>query len=154
MYVPTYKKTRGGYRMQLNQAEIIQILRKRAGMNQGQFGAKAFKTSFQTGRTKIKNIELGKQTPNREDLEDMARALALPLSALLPQAPQHDDTAQDSNTVELNASLLSRFPGLDAYLDLLNKAAILNDTELIDHIAAKLCELLANRPSFSMVAPH
>ncbi len=140
--------------MQLNQAEMIQILRKRAGLNQGQFGAKAFNTTMQSGRTKIKNIELGKQIPNQDDLENMARALALPVSALLPKAMQTDGEAPDRGSIEINASVLSRFPGLDVYLDLLNKAATLDDTELIDHIAAKICELLANRPSLSMAAPR
>jgi transcriptional regulator with XRE-family HTH domain len=140
--------------MQLNQAEIIQLLRKRAGMNQGQFGAKAFDTTVQSGRTKIKNIELGKQIPSRDDLEKMARALALPVSALLTRETQADGEAPAWGTIEINASVLSRFPGLDAYLDLLNKAAKLNDAELIDHIATKICELLANRPSLSMAAPQ
>ena len=141
--------------MQLKQAEIIQILRKRAGMNQGQFGAKAFNTSVQTGRTKIKNIELGNQIPGREDLENMARALDLPLSALLPdeKGPASDD-GRDKPSFGLNVSVLGRFPGLDVYLDLLNKAAGLDDGELIDHIAAKICELLATRPSLAAVAPH
>jgi hypothetical protein len=44
-------------------------------MNQGSFGAKAFNTSFDSGRTKVKNIELGKQKPTRQDLENMARVL-------------------------------------------------------------------------------
>jgi len=54
--------------MELTLSEKIQLLRKRLGLNQGQFGAKAFNTSVETGRTKVKNIELGKQKPTPEDL--------------------------------------------------------------------------------------
>ena len=61
--------------MNLTLPEKIQLLRKRMGLNQGQFGAKAFNMSVETGRTKIKNIELGKQKPTSEDLVQMAEAL-------------------------------------------------------------------------------
>ena len=43
--------------MELKQPEIIQILRRRCNLNQGALGAAAFDTSFESGRTKIKNIE-------------------------------------------------------------------------------------------------
>ena len=41
--------------IELTQGEMIQILRKRAGRNQGQLGAEAFNTTPDSGRTKIKN---------------------------------------------------------------------------------------------------
>ena len=44
--------------MQLTFAEKLQIMRKRTGLNQGAFGAKAFDLPVDSGRTKIKNIEL------------------------------------------------------------------------------------------------
>jgi transcriptional regulator with XRE-family HTH domain len=138
--------------MKLNQAEIIQILRKRSGMNQGQFGAKVFNTSFQTGRTKIKNIELGKQAPTVEDLESMAHVLNLPVSQLT--AGELSGFLSDSRepTHEASHPVLACYPGLDVYLDLLNKAAALDDVELIDHIAAKISELLSHRKSLTQAA--
>ena len=138
--------------MILKQPEIIQILRKRAGMNQGQFGAKAFGTSTQKGRTKIKNIELGKQIPSRQDLEQMAGVLGLPVSALRER--QDGGVPKFEAVPSPNPSLLRRFPALDVYLDLLNKAAALDDAELIDHIAAKICDLLGGRSSLSVAAPY
>ena len=42
--------------MRLTQPEIIQILRKRAGLNQAELGSRAFDTTIDSGRTKIKNL--------------------------------------------------------------------------------------------------
>ena len=47
-------------------------------MNQGTLGATAFDTSFESGRTKIKNIELGRQKATQRDIENLVRALNLP----------------------------------------------------------------------------
>ena len=69
--------------MNLSQAEIIQVLRRRTNLNQGDFGARAFKTSYESGRTKIKNIELGKQVPTAEDLRKMARVLDVGVTELM-----------------------------------------------------------------------
>ncbi len=71
--------------MELTTPEIIQLLRRRAQMNQGDFGAKAFGTSYESGRTKIKNIELGKQVPTEMDLKKMARVLGVKPVELRPQ---------------------------------------------------------------------
>jgi transcriptional regulator with XRE-family HTH domain len=68
--------------MELTLPEKIQLLRKRMGLNQGQFGAKAFNTSVETGRTKIKNIELGKQKPTADDLAQMSKVLEVSPSTL------------------------------------------------------------------------
>ena len=70
--------------MELMQPEIIQILRRRCNMNQGALGAAAFDTSLESGRTKIKNIELGRQIPTPSDLEKMAGVLGVPVAALDP----------------------------------------------------------------------
>ena len=138
--------------MKLSQAETIQIMRKRTGMNQGELGARAFGTSFQAGRTKIKNIELGKQLPTSEDLENMAKALQIPLSVLLADAAEPSPDPRCVTGIELEPSLLALFPGLDIYVDLLNKAARLRDMELIEHITAKICDLLGNHSTVGSVA--
>ena len=137
--------------MHLSQPEIIQILRKRSGMNQGQFGAKAFNMPVQTGRTKIKNIELGKQAPSPDDLEKMARVLGVPASALEIDEGNHPTDTETLSQTGIEPSVLDYFPGFDAYLDLLNKAARLGDDELIAHIAVKICELLENRSTLSAI---
>ena len=75
--------------MRLTQTEIIQILRKRAGLNQAELGARAFNTTFDSGRTKIKNIELGKQRVNKEDLKRIAECLDVPQEQLQPTSEKH-----------------------------------------------------------------
>ena len=137
--------------MHLTQPEIIQILRKRSGMNQGEFGAKAFNMPVQTGRTKIKNIELGKQQPTPDDLDNMARVLDVPVSILMSDEEDRRLENGIGLTEGIQPSVLNYFPGLDAYLDLLNKASQLGDGELIAHIAAKICELLENRSALSAI---
>lgn len=137
--------------MHLTQPEIIQILRKRSGMNQGEFGAKAFNMPVQTGRTKIKNIELGKQLPTPDDLDNMARVLDVPVSILMSDGQDGRSENEIGLAEGIQSSVLNYFPGLDAYLDLLNKAAQLGDGELIAHIASKICELLENRSTLSAI---
>jgi transcriptional regulator with XRE-family HTH domain len=132
--------------MKLTQHEIIQILRKRTGLNQGQFGATAFATSFESGRTKVKNIELGKQTPTRADLEKMAAVLQVPVSELLPDTQA--DTAgtgagdQRADGLYVHKAVLDRFPSITTYLEMLNKAAQIDDDELIEYISSKIAGLL------------
>lgn len=128
--------------MTLTQAEIIQILRRRSGMNQGDFGAKAFDTSFESGRTKVKNIELGKQVPTEADLNKMAAVLGLPVTRLKPDAFR-DKAGAFAGGAVIDAAVLKRFPGLGAYLDMLNKAAKLEDAELIEYIAGKIASVFA-----------
>lgn len=129
--------------MKLSQAEVIQMLRRRAGLNQGDFGARAFDTSFESGRTKIKNIELGKQIPTDADLINMARVLKTPVSNLKPDAFRAAAPAAPDGAVVVEAPVLKRFPGLAAYLDMLNKAARLEDLELMDYIAGKIASVFA-----------
>ncbi len=132
--------------MKLSLPEIIQIYRRRAGMNQGTLGATAFDTSFESGRTKIKNIELGRQKPTQRDVENLARALKLPAAALLPHATDMpwDPGRAFQPGIAVGEKTIERFPGLDAYLEMLNKAVLLRDEELIDYIAEKLARLFAN----------
>lgn len=132
--------------MNLTQAEIIQMLRRRINMNQGDFGALAFSTSFESGRTKVKNIELGKQTPTDEDLEKMARVFGVKKSDLLPTELKAagSDTENDDGAVTIGADVLDTFPGLEAYLDMLSKAVRIGDAELIGHIAHKTAAIFSN----------
>jgi len=123
--------------MKLTQSEIIQLLRRRSGMNQGDFGAKAFDTSFESGRTKIKNIELGKQTPTETDLINMAAVLKIPVSDMKPGAFQAQAQIP-AGALLIEPSVIKRFPGLATYLDMLNKAVKLADEELIAYIGGKI----------------
>ncbi len=123
--------------MELTTPEIIQLLRRRAQMNQGDFGAKAFGTSYESGRTKIKNIELGKQVSTEMDLKKMARVLGLKPVELRPQknlTPPEKGMLVPQKTLDL-------FSGLEAYLDMLNKAVLLGDNDLIEYISDKISEL-------------
>ena len=133
--------------MDLTQPEIIQILRRRVDMNQGTFGAKAFNTSFESGRTKIKNIELGKQTPTEGDLAKMARVLGVSLEVLRPEGKtsKADSIRQEkvSEGILINKKTLTLVPGLGAYMDMLNKAVMLEDIELIQHLAEKLSDIFS-----------
>jgi hypothetical protein len=131
--------------MELSLPEKIQICRRRAGLNQGTLGAAAFDTSFESGRTKVKNLELGRQKPTTRDIENLARVLKLPVSALTTDdsGPRQDTEAQTPPGIAVGAQTIARFPGLDAYLEMLNKAVLLDDEELIDYIAEKLARLFA-----------
>ena len=126
--------------MELTQPEIIQLLRKRAQMNQGEFGAKAFGISFESGRTKIKNIELGKQAPTDKDLEDISRVLGVSPSDLSPDQRMENQR----NGLFIPRKTLDRFEGLEVYLDMLNKAVLLDDSVLIRHIAGKIADALVS----------
>ena len=130
--------------VELTQGEIIQILRKRAGINQGQLGAEAFNTTPDSGRTKIKNIELDKQKPTLDDLKAIADSLHLPLSEILFYQDERPGSAgaQKSEGFYIHPRILSQFPGLEECLSILNKALILKDQELIAYVAKKTAGLL------------
>jgi transcriptional regulator with XRE-family HTH domain len=130
--------------MELTLPEKIQLMRKRMGLNQGQFGAKAFNTSMETGRTKIKNIELGKQKPTYDDLAQMARVLNVPPSMLRQQFTGKSIKPSPSNNsgVYVDQMVLDRFTQLGPYLEMLNRAVSIKDEELIAHIAEKLSGVL------------
>ena len=134
--------------MEIKQPEIIQILRKRANMNQGTFGAEAFDTSFESGRTKVKNIELGKQIPTAKDLKSMARVLGVPVEELIPRSdPGHSGGNPPEDRIFVHKRVLDFFPGIGPYLDMLNKAAALNDSELVGYLADKIAELFRAQPA-------
>ena len=133
--------------MNLSQAEIIQVLRRRSNLNQGDFGAQAFNTSYESGRTKVKNLELGKQIPTTEDINKMAQVLGVEPAELLPvktidisRRPQ-----MDNDGMAISPELLACFPGLAAYLEMLDKAVRIGDAELISHIAEKAAAILTNQ---------
>ena len=132
--------------MELTIPEKIQLLRKRMGMNQGQFGAKAFNTSEDAGRTKIKNIELGKQKPTPDDLIQMSRVLNVPASTF-DQASGDSTMSQTpvGQGIAVDEAVLDRFPQLGPYLEMLNRAVNIKDEELIEHIAGKLSDVFAVR---------
>jgi len=134
--------------VELTQGEIIQILRKRAGINQGQLGADAFNTTPDSGRTKIKNIELDKQKPTLDDLKAIADSLHLPLSDILFYQGDSPGSAaaQKSEGFFVHQRILSQFPGLEECLSILNKALILKDQELISYVAKKTAGLLLQEP--------
>ena len=129
--------------MELTQPEIIQILRRRSNLNQGALGSAAFDTSFASGRTKIKNIELGRQIPTPDDLEKMARVLGVTSSDLESSGASPLPATLADGGVFLQRPVLDLLPGAEAYLEMLNKAVRLDDRELIAHIADKLAGLFA-----------
>jgi transcriptional regulator with XRE-family HTH domain len=135
------------YAVDLTQPEIIQILRRRVDMNQGTFGAKAFNTSFESGRTKIKNIELGKQAPTEDDMVKMARVLGVSVEVLKPEEKASNSArrryARVSEGILISKKTLGLVPGLGAYMDMLNKAVMLEDKELIQHLAEKLSDIFS-----------
>ena len=134
--------------MELKQPEIIQILRKRASLNQGTFGAKAFDTSFESGRTKVKNIELGKQKPTPQDLANMARVLGVPVTELSPNIGRdRTDHHKPEDGLLIRQQVLDLFPGVGTYLDMLNKAVALKDRELIRHLSEKISEMFRLQPA-------
>ena len=129
--------------MEMTQPEIIQVLRRRTGLNQGTFGAQSFSTSFESGRTKVKKIELGKQIPTYEDLKKMAGVLGVSVGTLMPETEA--DTIISAPAVDgvvLSRECLDLFPGLETYAEMFNNAAKLGDEELIDYISEKIAALL------------
>lgn len=138
--------------MELTLPEKIQLLRKRLGMNQGQFGAKVFNMSVETGRTKIKNIELGKQRPTSDDLLQMARVLDVPESALQQISVAGTDRLSPSrHGLCVDQAVLERFRQLGDYLEMLNRAVSINDEELIVHIADKLSGVFTFSSQFKAI---
>ena len=116
-------------------------------MNQGDFGARAFGISRDSARTKIKNIELGRQTPNEEDLKKMALVLGIGIEYLQPiTGLNHSLPSETGEGYLLSSEALILFPGLADYIEMLNKAAQLNDHELIVYLAGRLSALFNMTP--------
>ena len=129
--------------MEMTQPEIIQVLRRRTGLNQGTFGAQSFSTSFESGRTKVKKIELGKQIPTYEDLKKMAAVLGVSVGTLMPETDAEAiKSAPAVDGVVLSQECLALFPSLESYVEMFNNAAKLGDEELITYISEKIAALL------------
>ena len=129
--------------MKITQSEVIQILRRRANMTQGELGVKAFNTSYESGRAKVRNIELGKQIPTARDMTLLARQFGIPPKDLIldEQGSVEWDTVVPDGAI-VDRDVLDLFPGLEDYIQMLNKAAILKDQELAYHIAERVSALL------------
>ena len=133
--------------MQLTQTEIIQILRKRAGLNQAELGSRAFNTTFDSGRTKIKNIELGKQRVTEKDLADIAEGLNVPVEQLQPSSGSNNSASEEwKDGMIISRKVIDMFPELREYLEMLEKAAIINDLELIDYLSQKIADIWQHGP--------
>ncbi|MBW2515178.1 MAG: helix-turn-helix transcriptional regulator [Deltaproteobacteria bacterium] len=133
--------------MQLTQSEMIQILRKRAGLNQAELGARAFKTTLDSGRTKIKNIELGKQRVSDDDLRRIAQCLEVPVQQLRPPpGGKTIDAAPFKEGILLSQKVVDLFPELQEYLEMLEKAAVIDDYDLIEYLSKKIAGIWQNGP--------
>ena len=137
--------------MQLTQSEIIQILRKRAGLNQAELGSRAFSTTVESGRTKIKNIELGKQNVSPEDLKCIARSLDVSLEQLQPLPRKKNlDSASVQDGILISQKTADMFPDLREYLDMLEKASMIDDSDLIAYLSDKIAAIWQNGPKTAM----
>ncbi len=129
--------------MQLTQPELIQILRKRAGMNQAELGSRAFETTFDSGRTKIKNLELGIQRPTDDDLKRIAECLQVPFELFQTNSdPDGNSSKQRQDGVLISQKIIDMFPDLGDYLAMLDKAARMDDTDLIDYLTERIARIL------------
>ena len=133
--------------MQLTQPEIIQILRKRANLNQAELGSRAFNTTMDSGRTKIKNIELGRQRPTEDDLRRIGECLDVPAEQLLVETDGRKNlSGSRQNGAVISQKIIDMYPGLGNYLDMLDKAAGIDDTDLIEYLTGKIGEILQSGP--------
>ena len=134
--------------MRLTQPEIIQILRKRAGLNQAELGSRAFNTTFDSGRTKIKNIELGIQKPTDEDLGRMAECLDVPVEQLqLQPEGEYPSSGGAKNGIIISQKIIDLFPDLSEYLIMLEKAARIDDVDLIEYLSERISAILKEGPA-------
>lgn len=137
--------------MRLTQSEIIQILRKRAGFNQAELGSRAFKTTLDSGRTKIKNIELGKQRISDDDLKRIAEGLDVPVEKLqAPPENQKPTATQLKNETQISQKVVDMFPDLREYLEMLENASRIDDIELITYLSKKIADILQDGPKLRM----
>jgi len=139
--------------MKLTQIEMIQILRKRAGLNQAELGSRAFNTTVNAGRTKIKNIELGKQQATQDDLVRIAEGLNVPVEEFL----KHHNGNSSAIKTKIQGILISQkvgkiFPGLGEYLEMLEKAAVINDLELMEYLSNKIADIWRDGPAQGIVS--
>ena len=133
--------------MRLTQPEMIQILRKRAGLNQAELGSRAFDTNFDSGRTKIKNIELGIQKPTDDDLVRMAECLDVPVEQLQLTSGNESSTGIGRAGVRISQKVLDLFPDLGEYLVMMEKASKIDDSDLIEYLSGRIAVILKEGPS-------
>lgn len=134
--------------MRLTQPEIIQILRKRAGLNQAELGSRAFDTTFDSGRTKIKNIELGNQKPTDDDLRRIAKCLDVPVEQLqLTAAGKEPASGNGRDGIRISQKVIDMFPDLGEYLLMIEKAAMIDDSELIEYLSDRIAGILKEGPA-------
>ena len=141
--------------MQLTQSEIIQILRKRVGLNQAELGSRAFETTPDSGRTKIKNIELGKQRPSDDDLKRIAQCLDVSLEQLQP-APQNQTSilTKGQDGCLLSKKVVDMFPDLAEYLEMLENASRIDDLELLEYLSKKIADIWQAGPKLDVPLPQ
>ena len=134
--------------MRLTQPEIIQILRKRAGLNQAELGSRAFDTTFDSGRTKIKNIELGNQKPTDDDLKRIAECLDVSVEQLqLTPTGKEPSSGTVQGGIRISQKILDMFPDLAEYLIMIEKAAMIDDSDLIEYLSEKIAAILKEGPA-------
>ena len=139
--------------MRLTQPEMIQILRKRAGLNQAELGSQAFDTNFDSGRTKIKNIELGNQKPTDDDLKRIAECLDVPVEQLqLTPAGREPSSGNGRDGIRLSQKVLDMFPDLGEYLVMIEKAAMIDDSDLIEYLSERIAAILKEGPRADSVS--
>ena len=133
--------------MQLTQPEIILILRKRANLTQAELGSRAFETTPNSGRTKIKNIELGLQLATGDDLKRIASCLDVPVETFEP-TPEYNEiiAGKKDGGILISDKIVDMFLNLRNYLEMLNEAADLEDSELIVYLAKKIAGILQIGP--------
>ena len=128
--------------MRLTQPELIQIFRKRAGLNQAELGSRAFDTTIDAGRTKIKNIELGVKIPTDEDLRCIANCLEVPVEQLKPTPNGKQGSPENrKDGIWTSQKVIDMFPDLDEYLLMLEKAAVLDDFDLMEYLSGRIAEI-------------
>ena len=140
--------------MQLTQSEMIQVLRKRAGFNQAELGSRAFNTSLDSGRTKVKNIELGKQRVGDDDLRRIAQCLNVKVNELrAPEEGQKAGSTKIKNGVLISQKVVDMFPDLREYLEMLENAVRIDDLDLIEYLSKKIADIWQNGPKLGVQSP-
>ncbi len=125
--------------MQLTLPEIIQLLRRRKGLNQAELGVQAFDLAPDSARTKIKNIELGRQRLSDDDIQKLSLVLEVPPESIAPTPAAAAPAGKPTRTgCLLRQETLQRFPGLEEYVEMLNNAVRIGDQDLIGYIAGRL----------------
>ena len=136
--------------MRLTQSEMIQILRKRAGYNQAELGSRAFNTTLDSGRTKIKNIELGKQRVSDDDLMRIAQCLDVTVEQLQPEEDQKTSSVKTKNGAQISQKVVDMFPDLREYLEMLENAVRIDDLDLMEYLSKKIADIWQDGPKLGV----